>query len=209
MDFKWKQCVYLLPFSSYSKLFVESLPTCIWLLRWGWSRLSFADIFGIGVRRLSCGVVCMILYTFSRFSRTSTCDGRTDGQTDTRRQLIPALATCSVARVKTSQWLLITVTTETASSSWVAPGRKSFTVDGGGRSENRSRVCRQLTSKHSRRSVPDWWTIDRLAGRSRLYTQPTQEKSASVSRRAAVRLPTNKFLRGHLANRNSDSIGRK
>jgi len=42
---------------------------------------------------------CLCDPTFSRFSRTPTCDGRADGQTDTRRQLIPALA--SVARVKT------------------------------------------------------------------------------------------------------------
>ena len=35
----------------------------------------------------------------SRFSRTPTCGRRTDGRTDTRRQLKPALA--SVARLKT------------------------------------------------------------------------------------------------------------
>jgi len=45
-----------------------------------------------------CTIVrrCLRYPTFSRFSRTSTCDRRTD----TRRQLIPALA--SVERVKTS-----------------------------------------------------------------------------------------------------------
>ena len=47
-----------------------------------------------GVPGLFCGVVCVI----SRFSRTSTCDRRTDRRTDTRRQLVTALA--SVARVK-------------------------------------------------------------------------------------------------------------
>ena len=53
---------------------------------------------------LSCGVICAI-HTFSRFS---ICDGRTDeqkdGQTDTRRQLTPALA--RVERVKTVRFEL-------------------------------------------------------------------------------------------------------
>jgi len=40
---------------------------------------------------------CLRDPTFSRFRRTPTCDRRTDGWTDTRRQLIPVLA--SVERV--------------------------------------------------------------------------------------------------------------
>jgi len=42
---------------------------------------------------------CFCDPAFSRFSRTPTCDRRTDGQTDTRRQLIPALV--SITWVKT------------------------------------------------------------------------------------------------------------
>jgi len=61
-------------------------PTCIWRLRWWWSCLSFVESFGI--RKLES----LRDHTFSRFSRTPTCDRQTDGQTDTRRQLIPALA---------------------------------------------------------------------------------------------------------------------
>ena len=41
---------------------------------------------------------CLRDPTFSRFSRTPTCDGRTNRQTNTRRHLISALA--SVGRVK-------------------------------------------------------------------------------------------------------------
>jgi len=41
---------------------------------------------------------CLRYRTFNRFSRTPTCDRRTNKQTDTQQQLIPALA--SVARVK-------------------------------------------------------------------------------------------------------------
>jgi len=62
--------------------------TCIWHFRWGWSLLNFV------VWR------CLHDPTFSHFSRTPTWDRRTDGQTDTRRQLIPVLA--SVTRVKTT-----------------------------------------------------------------------------------------------------------
>jgi len=82
-----------------SKVVNVSYPTCIWRLRWGSPRLNFAKIFGF--RKLeSLGYRAALLRdtTLSRFSRTSTCDRRTDGQTDIRRQLIPALA--SEARVK-------------------------------------------------------------------------------------------------------------
>jgi len=46
--------------------------------------LSFAVIFRYyktTVPGLSCGVVCVILYTFSRFSRTPICDRQTERQT--------------------------------------------------------------------------------------------------------------------------------
>ena len=62
------------------------------------------------VSALSRGVVC-VNPTFSRFSRTPTCDRRTDGQTDrqtdTRRQLIPALA--SDAGVKLYGWIFVKI----------------------------------------------------------------------------------------------------
>jgi len=48
------------------------------------------------VAGLSCRVVCVT--RLRRFSKTPIYDRQTDGQTDTRQQLIPALA--SVARVK-------------------------------------------------------------------------------------------------------------
>ena len=53
-----------------------------------------------------CGISrrCLRDPTFSRFTRTPTCDRRTDRRTDTRRQLIPALA--SVARVKIDSFRL-------------------------------------------------------------------------------------------------------
>jgi len=38
--------------ASYSsKIANFNLPTCIWRLRWGWRRLSFAEIF-FGIRKL-------------------------------------------------------------------------------------------------------------------------------------------------------------
>jgi len=55
--------------------------------------------YGRDIRHQKTGVLGYreALFAFSRFSRTPTCDRRTDGQTGTWRQLIPALA--SVARV--------------------------------------------------------------------------------------------------------------
>ena len=41
---------------------------------------------------LSCGVICAILRLAVSVEHRLVTDGRTDGQTDTRRQLIPALA---------------------------------------------------------------------------------------------------------------------
>ena len=46
----------------------------------------------------SCGVVCVIQRLAVLVEHRLVTDGRTDGQTNTRRQLIPALA--SVVRVK-------------------------------------------------------------------------------------------------------------
>jgi len=58
-------------------------PTGIWRLRWGWPRLSFADIFGSRNLESLCYRVALFVrsYTFSRFSRTPTCDRRIDRQT--------------------------------------------------------------------------------------------------------------------------------
>ena len=47
------------------------------------------------VRELSCGVV-FCGPTFSRFTRTPTCDGQTDGRTDTGPWLVPGMH--SIAR---------------------------------------------------------------------------------------------------------------
>jgi len=67
----------------------------------GWLRLSFAEILA-SENYIPCAIVWRYLRerdnTFSRFSRTPTCDRRTDRRRDTWRQLIPALA--SVARAK-------------------------------------------------------------------------------------------------------------
>jgi len=38
-------------------------PTCIWRLRWGWIRLSFAEIFGI--RKLQSLGYCVVLFAWS------------------------------------------------------------------------------------------------------------------------------------------------
>ena len=75
-------------------------PICIWRLRWGWPRMSFAEIFSVRKLASIWAIVwhCLRDPTFSRFSRTPTCDGRTNRQTNTRRHLISALA--SVGRVK-------------------------------------------------------------------------------------------------------------
>jgi len=79
--------------------------TYIWHLRWRWTRLTFAEIFGV-IKLESWAIVwrCLRDPMFSRFSRTPTCDRRTDGPTDTWRQLIPALA--SVAMVIKSRSLI-------------------------------------------------------------------------------------------------------
>jgi len=76
---------------------ILTYPTCIWRLRWGWPRSSFAEIFS--TRKLECGVICVILSLAVSAEHQLVTDRQTDRQTDTRRQLINALA--SVARVKT------------------------------------------------------------------------------------------------------------
>ena len=84
-------------------------PTCIWRLRWGWVRLSFAEVFGIRKLRvsgLSRGVVCVIL----RLAVSAEHRLVTDEQTDrhTRGQQIPSLA--SVERVKINwKWSAVTM----------------------------------------------------------------------------------------------------
>jgi len=79
----------------------QPLHCPIWHLRWGTSRLSYANIFGI--KKLESPGYQVALFrrsTFSHFSRIPTCDRQMDGQTDTDtwRQLIPTLT--SAARVK-------------------------------------------------------------------------------------------------------------
>ena len=57
--------------------------TCIWRPRRGLCRSNFMEIFGF--RKLeSLAIVrcCLCDPTFSRFSRTPTCDGQTDGRMD-------------------------------------------------------------------------------------------------------------------------------
>ena len=64
--------------------------------------MSFGEIVGIrkleSLDYLSCGVVCVILRLAVPVEHRLVTDRQTDGQTDTRRQLIPALA--SIARAK-------------------------------------------------------------------------------------------------------------
>ena len=74
-------------------------PTCIWCVRLRWFHLSFEFCRDFRHQKtrvpgLSCGVVCVIL----RLAVSVEHRLVTDGQTDTWRQLIPALA--GVARVK-------------------------------------------------------------------------------------------------------------
>jgi len=60
-------------------------PTCIWRLRWG-DPVWVLPRFSASITRapwLSHGVVCATLYVYSRFSRTSICDRRTDRHTTT------------------------------------------------------------------------------------------------------------------------------
>ena len=82
--------------------------TCSWCLRWGAPVWLLVQVCLTRVPGLSWRAWrCLRDPTCSRFSRTPTCDRRTDGrtdkwtdgQTDTRRRLITALTT-RVARVK-------------------------------------------------------------------------------------------------------------
>ena len=53
-------------------------PTCTWRPRRGWSRSNFAEIFGVRKLESRCYRVGLFLDpTFSRFSRTPTCDRQT------------------------------------------------------------------------------------------------------------------------------------
>ena len=78
-------------------------PICICRIRSGWTRLSFADIFGIRKLSMGYGVRCLRDSTFSRLSRTPTCDrqtdGRTDGQTDRQTDRHTTTANTAVTRV--------------------------------------------------------------------------------------------------------------
>jgi len=59
------------------------------------TRLSFAEVFGHQKTRvlgLSYGVVCVILRLAVSVGHRLVTGGRTDRQTDTRRQLTPARA---------------------------------------------------------------------------------------------------------------------
>ena len=69
-------------------------PTCISRLHWGWPRLSFAEHQKRRVPGLLWGIVCMIPHLAVSVEYKLV----QDRQTDTRRQLITALA--SVMRVK-------------------------------------------------------------------------------------------------------------
>jgi len=65
------------PFSSYSELFV------IWRSRWGRHRSNFAETFGVRKPEFSAIVWrCLRDSTFNNFKTITTCDGRTDRQTD-------------------------------------------------------------------------------------------------------------------------------
>jgi len=80
-----KLCVFLIPFSRYSELFVESRNfsyfTCIWCSSWGWPHWNFTKIF----RKLCPWAMvtrCFRDPTFSRFNRTPNLwrtDRRTQG----------------------------------------------------------------------------------------------------------------------------------
>jgi len=72
--------------TTWRKSPILTYSTCIWRLRWGWPRLSFAEIFDIITLESLCGVVCGILRCFSR---TPTWNRQTDRQTDTRLRHIP------------------------------------------------------------------------------------------------------------------------
>jgi len=96
-------CVYLLPFSTYSRLFVESR-------RFSPTPSAFGALVGGGTGRISrrslssekyspWAIVwcCLCDPLFSRFSRTPTCDGQTDGQTDGRTDGHRAMASTADA----------------------------------------------------------------------------------------------------------------
>jgi len=64
------------------------------------ARLSFVEIFGIRIQKARVSGRCLRDPTFSRFSRTPTCDRQTDGQTNTWRRLAEGpwtLWPCTVA----------------------------------------------------------------------------------------------------------------
>jgi len=54
-------------------------PTSIWRLRWGWSRMSFADVFGIRkLESLGYQRCCMILHLAISVEQRQVTDGPTD-----------------------------------------------------------------------------------------------------------------------------------
>ena len=79
-----------LPFSRYSRLFVESRqfwPTSPHLHLappWGWPRSNFAEIFGVRKLGLSCRLVCVILRLAVLVEHRLVTDRRTQIQTRTQ-----------------------------------------------------------------------------------------------------------------------------
>ena len=117
VDIRWSTCDFLIDFHrNYTHIFyrfrviascrkspILTYSACIWQLRWGCG-IGFCRHFQhqrTRVPELSCDVVCVMIRLAVSIEHRLVTDGRTDRRTDTRRQLIPALA--SVARLKIGQ----------------------------------------------------------------------------------------------------------
>jgi len=102
-----KLCVYLVPFSRYSQPFFEVAdfdPPHLHLApRQGVIPVKFrGDLWHRKTRVPGWAIVwcCLCDLTFSRFSRTPTCDGQTDGRTDTGPRLVPPMHSIIASRGK-------------------------------------------------------------------------------------------------------------